>query len=434
MPAAKDQDAEEALDELELVAHCLCQAQRFTARVPRSALPLDAVYCHCTSCRRMSGALYSTRVPWPGDEAAVRDSSLRRYPFSETIDILFCGVCGSTMFSAKKAVAADGSSSSPSYGVQTGVLTNINMPGLVRIADHIFLGDTLDGGASPWLCDANSDGSRPRLWRGRSGQGEALSSSITDYWPASDSRQTGSTSTAADDIHTHIPVRCHCGGVDLVLRQPIDDFAAQEERSALPWFVDPGSNKLLGGFDACDSCRLSSGSDLFHWTFVLLRHLAFANPSASSPASSDGHHHRPPPRFPASSVELKSAVATTTTSVAAADADRAPRPWGTLTFYESSPDVQRYFCSRCSATVFYAADDRPELLDLAIGLLHSRDGSRAESLISWDFGGKVGWRQDVVGGWREGFVENVEAAAERWRIKRGYPKNWRRIRKEKARV
>ncbi|TGJ79321.1 hypothetical protein E0Z10_g9443 [Xylaria hypoxylon] len=380
---------------IELVAHCLCQAQRFTARVPRSSLPLSAVYCHCASCRRVTGAMYSTYVPWPGDGEAIRTSSLRRYVFSEPITLLSCGICSSNMFAETKA-AEDGSAR---YGVQTGLLTNVDAPNLINIGNHVFVGDTLDGGATPWLCDANSDGTRPRLWRGHRGTEEY--SSTTHYWPAVDS-----------SLPEEIPVRCHCGGVDLVLRQPIAAFAAKK-RSELPWFVDPASNKLLGGFDACDSCRLSSGSDIFHWTFVLLRHLAFPAKSGQTQTG-----------FPESSTELKNAIAAT---------DRDPR-LGTLTFYESSPDVQRYFCSRCSACVFYAADSRPELVDLAIGLLDSKNGSRVEELVSWDFGGKMVWRQDVADGWREPFIENVEAAADRWRIERGYLKNWRRIQKEEAAV
>ena len=80
-------------DSIELVAECLCKAHRFTAQVSRSALPLSAAYCHCDSCRRLTGALYSTYVPWPGSYDAIRASSLRRYKFSESITALSCGVC-----------------------------------------------------------------------------------------------------------------------------------------------------------------------------------------------------------------------------------------------------------------------------------------------------------------------------------------------------
>lgn len=306
----------------------------------------------------------------------------------------------------------------PRYGAQTGVLANVDLGSpLVEIVDHLFVGDTRDGGAVPWLCDGDGNGSRPRVWR-TDKLGEELGSDVTALargdWPVN----TETPEAAGDgDEEEEIPIRCHCGGVDLVLRRPTADFAAMP-RSELPWFVDPVSNKSLGGFDACDSCRLSSGSDVFHWTFVLLRHLGFPSPSNGKTD------------FPSSSIELKKAVEKNTSSSEEKEKeDRDPR-WGTLTFYSSSPDVQRYFCSRCSACVFYASDDRPEMVDLAIGLLDTKSGARAESLVSWDFGGKMVWRQDVAGGWRESFIENIETAAERWRIERDYPKNWRRIQKE----
>ncbi|KAI0553211.1 Mss4-like protein [Xylaria curta] len=391
-------------DTLELVAHCLCKAQRFTAQVPRSSLPLKAAYCHCTSCRRVTGALHSTYVPWPGSAADILESSsLRRYAYAPHLTLFSCSVCSSNMFVEKTDV-----NDPPSYGAQTGVLTNIDLPDLINITNHVFLGDTLDDGASPWLCDANKDGSRPRLWRGARGQSQELSSTDHHHWPAA-----GLSHRPSED--TDIPVRCHCGGVDLVLHRPMADFAAARERSEeLPWFVDPVSKKSRAAFDACDSCRLWSGSDIFYWTFVLLHHLAFPAPKSDSDSPPQIQPHA---NFPESSLELKTAVSSV---------DKRDPRWGTLTFYESSPDVQRYFCSKCAACVFYASDDRPEMVDLAIGLLDSGDGSRAESLLAWDYGGKIGWKEDVVGGWREGFIESVEAAAERWRIERDYPKSWRR--------
>ncbi|KAI0483749.1 Mss4-like protein [Xylaria cf. heliscus] len=408
---------EEEEDTLELIAHCLCQAQRFTARIPRSSLPLEAIYCHCTSCRRVTGSLYSTYVAWPGDGAAIAAStSLRRYHFAGPYSLLSCGVCSANMF-AETRTDGDGPNS---YGVQTGALANVAVPGLVKITHHVFLDDTLDGGAVPWLCDANADGTRPRLWRGHRAQGQELLSSHP--WPATGEGEAGGGVPSEED--TDIPIRCHCGGIDLVLRRPMADFATRE-RSELPWFVDPASNKSRANFDACDSCRLWSGSDIYYWTFVLLRHLSFppsSPPPPPPPKPDDQSRSQPqsqPTDFPISSLELKNAVASA--------ADRRDPRLGSLAFYESSPDVQRYFCSRCSACVFYASDDRPEMVDLAVGLLDSGGGARAESLLAWDYGGKVGWRQDVIGGWREGFVESVEAAAERWRVDRGYPKSWRRV-------
>ncbi|RYO77669.1 hypothetical protein DL766_004729 [Monosporascus sp. MC13-8B] len=130
--------------------------------------------------------------------------------------------------------------------------------------------------------------------------------------------------------------------------------------------------------------------------------------------------------FPATSLELKEAVSVRE--------GRDPR-FGTLTFHSSSPDVQRYFCSRCSACVFYCVDDRPDMLDVALGLLEAPSGARAEEVVSWTFTGSMGWRQDVVGGWREGHIVAVESTAEAWRTESNYPKHsWRAEKEEPERV
>ncbi|KAI2636840.1 Mss4-like protein [Xylaria nigripes] len=389
---------EEQGQTFELPASCLCQAHRFTATVPRSLLPLEATYCHCTSCRHVTGNLYTSSIPWPGDGTAIRDSSLRRYKFSARLTVLFCDVCSSPMFVEKPAV--EGGSSS--YIALTGVLENVKIPGLLRIANHIFVGDTLDGGASPWLCGGD-EGRGARVWKGFSDQSEEL-------FPRTPTSETNTGHPQVAD--PEISVRCHCGGVDLVLHNPIAEFSSME-RSELPWFVDPVSNKSLCTFDPCNSCRLFFGIDMVYWTFTPLRHLAF-------PPTSDQHAQC---GFPKSTRDLETAVRATGTN-------RDPR-LGTLATYKSSPDVQRYFCNRCSACVFYAVDERPELVDLAVGLLHSKEGSRAEGLLSWNFG-DTSWQGEVAGGWREGFTSSIHNAAERWRIDRGYPKNWRRERKEKA--
>jgi len=393
---------------VELTAECLCKANKFTSHVQRAELPLRAVYCHCDSCRHVTGAMHTSDIPWHGDGAAIHSAeTLRRYAFSQRLGLLFCGTCGTPLFFETRVEG----SAIHKYGVLTGVLANVDVKSLFKITDHIFVGDTLDGGATPWFCDTNDDGiERPRLWHGQMDQSELLerplvaNSDATVLAPSTDDKENKS-----ENEKDEIPIRCKCGGVDLVLRRPIADYATKA-RPELPWFVDPVSNKSLGGFDACDSCRLSSGTDVFNWTFCLMQHLSFPT-SGNDP-------------FPQSTIELKKVVA-------APGSDRDSR-WGTLTFYESSLDVQRYFCGRCSATVFYAADDRPEMVDLAIGLLWSQNGARAEELVSWDFGGKMVWRQDAVGGWRECFIERIEEAADRWRIQRGLPKNWRRIQNEEA--
>ncbi|KAK4138486.1 hypothetical protein BT67DRAFT_431090 [Trichocladium antarcticum] len=212
-----------------LQAQCLCTARTFTAPLP-AQLPLPAASCHCTSCRRVTGALRASGTPWPGDGAAIAaaaaapHSTLRRYRRSGRVTVLFCGECGVGLKGAE----------------------------------------------------------------GPAGE---------------------------------VPVRCHCGGVDFVLRagEAQREYAEWQRRGReLPWFVDPVTHKALGLVDSCDTCRVWSGAELFHWTFSALRHVSFAGGDGGG--------------FPQSAVDLGAAVE------AGDGGTRDPR-FGTLALYASLPDV-----------------------------------------------------------------------------------------------
>ncbi|KAK0720295.1 Mss4-like protein [Lasiosphaeris hirsuta] len=395
---------------VQITAQCLCKDHTFTASIPSTLLPLRASCCHCDSCRHNTGALYSSDTPWPGSSAEARESSLTRYKFSERINVLFCGRCSSPMFFEEKNGGAE---EPPTYGVFTGVLKGEYPEGglLVRIVEHIFVGDTLDGGASCWLRRPHGDDAPPaKMWLGKRGSSEEVD--YPNLWPSVADLPAPDAKLAQDEI----PIRCVCGGVDLVLKagEAQRDHANAQEVDRGPPVVDPTSHKSLGTFDGCNSCRLSSGVDMFHWSFYLLKYISF--PSQDEDGKTD---------FPNHSAELRAAVDLEE------ERGRDPR-LGTLTYYSSSPDVQRYFCGRCSACVFYAVDQRPYLVDLSIGILWSPDGARAEGAISWSLGGKASHRQDMIGGWREGLVQAIENSAEEWRIERGYPINWRRTAREQA--
>jgi len=372
-----------------LTARCLCRAHSFTAAVPASALPLAATLCHCDSCRHLTGALFFVDVDWPGRDDDV--SGLRRYAFSDRIDIFFCGTCSSPLF-------CRGVDHGDPLCVNTGALDN--GPGLVRYAKHIFVGDTLDGGASMWLRTRRDGSAVPRL--------ATRTDSLAHEWPGPE--PSPDPDAVAGPERT--PVRCRCGGVDLSLRSAAD--LASRAPSELPWFVDPKTYKYLANTDGCDSCRTTFGADLVNWTFALLTHVDYAPAADQDPAA----------EFPRAVEALHAAVSAS---------DRDPR-LGTLAVYESSPGVQRYFCSRCSASVFYAVNDRPEMIDVAVGLLHHPSGARAEGLLKWNLGGNrgIGSLDDTKGGWREDLAEGARQEAEKWRVDRGYPMSWHRERMEAA--
>src|ERR1700733_4091679 len=61
-------------------------------------------------------------------------------------------------------------------------------------------------------------------------------------------------------------------------------------------------------------------------------------------------------------------------------------PGLTLKHHWSSPDVCRSFCSKCGATVFYWCSQRPDELDLAVGVLRSEEGSMVRRWLEWVWG------------------------------------------------
>lgn len=386
-------------DTLPLTARCLCNTHRFTVPVPLPSLPLPATACHCSSCRHVTGALYAADAPWPGPPAPIRESTtLVSYPFSDRVALRFCGTCGTAMFWEH-----DGT-----YDVFTGALDNVARPDgglVVRIVEHGFVGDTVDGGAVGWLRGVHGEGGEPaRVWLGRRGGSEEV------VWPGT--WPTGLGSEVKAGGVEEVEARCRCGGVDFVVgvgemqRESRKARENGEEWGEAHWrALDPETQMGMGTFDSCDSCRLAAGVDFFHWTFPFLRFLRFKEEGGKG--------------FPRTTEELWRAVE-----------GGEEKRFGTLGMYRSSGDVQRYFCKRCSATVFYATDSSPDLVDLAIGLLRAPDGARAESIIFWNFGEKIPYREDMMGGWREGMLRAVERDAESWRVDRGYPKNWRRVKRE----
>ena len=70
-------------------------------------------------------------------------------------------------------------------------------------------------------------------------------------------------------------------------------------------------------------------------------------------------------------------------------------PFGSLKGYESSPGVTRYHCGTCGASVFFTADDREGLIDVAVGLLDAPEGARAETWLDWSTK-RLSFREDAL--------------------------------------
>lgn len=75
---------------------CLCGAVRYRT----DAEPWGAGYCHCSMCRKSSGAPVIAAASVPRDRLIIDDPSaaLRRYRSSAAVTRLFCGTCGGQLF------------------------------------------------------------------------------------------------------------------------------------------------------------------------------------------------------------------------------------------------------------------------------------------------------------------------------------------------
>ena len=367
-------------ENVELKAHCLCTANTFTCEVPRSTLPLPAHACHCNSCRHVTGAMYTIDTVWPVPASKVDTSKLKRYKFSERMGILFCQICSTPVFFPHLRDDKE------VLEVFLGALEDTPVD-LIQIKTHLYLDDAIDGGASMWLRKPNADESEANRFRTRE-------SELPFDWPAN-SAFTGYKQILPDPI----PIHCKCKGVDFMLHRANYQGKKEEE---LPWFIDPQTHKALASICTCDSCRLSAGIDTFNWTFSEIPMITFGDGKTLDDTSA-----------------LRALVDARHPSI------------GTLAYYSSSSDAQRYFCSNCSACVFYATDDRSWMINIAVGVLAASDGARAEGFLSWSFG-HVGYGENTKGGWRENLKNHVERESEQWRIDRGYPKCWRRVKREEA--
>lgn len=113
---------------------CNCGAVRYTLSAP----PLGVAACHCTSCRRQSGAAFSVNLLVRADSMAVT-GELARWTDEDTesgepLFREFCGTCGSPIRSAPTAT--------PKFlAVKAGTLDH---PGDFAPSMHIWTASKLD--------------------------------------------------------------------------------------------------------------------------------------------------------------------------------------------------------------------------------------------------------------------------------------------------
>lgn len=350
----------DARETVSITAECLCRTHAFSTTISRSQLPLEGNVCHCGSCRHSTGGMCIVETTWPQSKEDVDISALQAYQFSENVTYRFCGVCSTLMFYESARLPKK-------LGVYSPALKDIGIE-LVRMARHIWVTDTLDGGASVWLRRPNEDGQEiPR--------NHLRDQTLPSDWP-------GQARTKPEEPEQEsLPIWCHCRGVQFSLNN-----GHYEQRSIedLPAFVDGETRKLMVTFDVGRAGRLHQGSEISNWALAEMANISQA----------DGG------RFPRTAQELMESV------------DNGYSRIGSLAYYQSSPGVQHYFCKTCSAAVFYTVDSIPDPIGVAVGVLESSNGARAENFLTWRLKGTGVSGVGDAGAWRAGLAKRVEKEVE----------------------
>lgn len=213
-----------------LKAQCHCGLASYSYDLPSSAFPLKSSICHCTSCRRVSGQIFTTHAVIPVEERP-DISKLTGYASSKGLTRHFCPRCGATMINFEEE----------EWEFATGVLTverRSEVGALDGLLDRVqlWVPDTIDGGGSVWM---SGDWAGKRHLRSRGTE------TVTDEMLRSMvSLADHAVTTSPDD---RLKASCHCGSIKISISRP------------------EHGGKYGAGIDACMSCRKVTGFEITSW-------------------------------------------------------------------------------------------------------------------------------------------------------------------------
>ncbi|KAK5957113.1 hypothetical protein OHC33_001482 [Knufia fluminis] len=239
---------------------------------------------------------------------------------------------------------------SEGWKVQSGVVERIHSEQVSDALEEIFgnrhVHDTLDGGLSLCLTGGDPSESERRM--------QEIEASVSGNrpQPASAAPPTPSIKSAEDRLFAS----CVCRGVKFFITRPNEQsrqcsspwpdlivpyhaHSSGNPRDEKWWIREKG--KWLAGTCACRSCRLGLGSPIQAWAFV----------SRSNIFNPDGSN--------------------------------LSYDTGTLQSFESSSGVRREFCRDCGATIFWHSEERPDVVDVSVGVLRASEGALARAWLDW---------------------------------------------------
>ena len=112
---------------MEETGGCLCGAIRFRV----SGEPYEIGHCHCTACRRQTGAGYATYVVMMARDVSW-EGALATYRSTPGVERGFCPTCGSTLSFAR-----------PDRGEMSLHAGTFDRPEAIRPRLHVFCGQAV---------------------------------------------------------------------------------------------------------------------------------------------------------------------------------------------------------------------------------------------------------------------------------------------------
>ncbi len=307
---------------------CLCRKNWGHIKFASPDTPRIGSLCHCYICRHITGSLCSSAISKSTTPFTIEYGGTGPRGFlsmwAAYTAVVFCSHCGSILsWQNEMEVLA----------IYTGILRDPK--GTIDFQDQCCVLETGDGGLSNWLdLPKRTSCPIPRGLGSKEQEVMVLPREEPDTRASCYCRNIcfqitppNVSSTSPSSPFSDLIVPYHSG--------PSTNSADEK------WWLRANGTKYFAGTCACQSCRLASGNDIQTWAFVPKVNIRKSNGEP----------------FDFSMAQLKR--------------------------YESSKGVYRRFCSGCGAIVFWHDETRPELIDVAVGLLAAGSGARAEELLEW---------------------------------------------------
>ena len=349
-------------------AICLCGA--IDIAIPAET-PNKTELCHCNTCRHSTGNLFSG---WVGPlDTAPSTEALEKctvYRSSKTHDRYFCSTCGCKTF-VHGHHRSDGSVRGDWFIFGGCIDPPADVGRILDVTCHAYVSDAVDGGMAPFMIKLDG---RDIPCFDQDEQSSELSPTAMQQLPQKPELALPKSS------ESDLTAECHCGSVSVQIQQ-----ANHENRSIseLERFIakdkdDKPTGKHMAFCCVCRYCRLHSGSSLTPWTYIPRSQVI--NPHSG-----------------------KAVVLHREAETGAGKA--ANKGLESLTYYWSSEDGCRSFCSVCGASVFYTYEHRQEIVNVAAGILRAEEGALARRWLSWQWGRTPWWKEgttqrDVMEAWQ----------------------------------